>query len=135
MSIDIHVSDSIGENVFVDVEICKEKSVSKWQRFKKNHPKLATALCWSGLIAGGSLIAYGVLKGGRKLAKTPPMGRDNPRAHVRKDGKEKVGYDNKERANAQAMWDNFIHGTDMTAYECPICGKFHVGHDHAAKSA
>lgn len=131
MTIDVHISDTHTENINVQVNVNNGKSLSMWQKLRKNYPKQTTALCYSGVLALLGLVCYGL----GKITKTPPVGNDNSRSHVRKDGVPKVGYESKERANLQAMWDNIKYDTDMNSYLCPQCGKYHVGHDYTAKTA
>lgn len=49
------------------------------------------------------------------------------RAHVRKDGTLKQAYDEAE-AVAVAARMTARHDKKFDAYRCPICGRYHVGH-------
>lgn len=88
-------------------------------------------------IAKGAAVFAGVAAGVAVVAGTayvtlnePEIGKDSPRAHVRRDGHPKVGYDTKIRANAQVLVDACKHHTIMAPYKCRTCDKYHLGHKH-----
>lgn len=130
MSVNVHISDTHAENINIHVEMNNGESLSWWQRFKHDHPKMSIALCLSGIAIVGGVLGYGTYQ----ITKTPPLGKNSPRSHVRKDGVEKVGYKTKERANAQALYAKVRYGEDMNSYKCQVCDKYHVGHDYTSKS-
>jgi hypothetical protein len=48
-------------------------------------------------------------------------------AHWRADGEAKVRYRSEADANRAALQYRLEHGADLGAYECEMCGGWHLG--------
>lgn len=100
-----------------------------WKNFKEKHPVCAKAMKLVTGIGGAGVVAY---CGYKYVTHEPPMGNNSWRCHYRKDGKPKVKYANRERANIQVAVDLILHGTLMHSYKCVGCDGYHLGHKHKA---
>jgi hypothetical protein len=47
--------------------------------------------------------------------------------HWRADGQPKTRYRSEHDANRAAFANRLDHGVDLAAYECEICGGWHLG--------
>ena len=47
--------------------------------------------------------------------------------HWRADGQPKARFSSEQDANRAALGYRLEHGADLSAYECEICGGWHLG--------
>lgn len=116
----------MSSQVLCNFAASKQKmNMKAWNNFKERHPKCVKTIKRIAVVGGAGIITF---CGYKYIKHQPPMGNDSWRCHYRKDGKPKIKYSSKERANLQVVKDLVLHGTLMNSYKCRGCDGYHLGH-------
>ena len=81
-----------------------------WNNFKERHLKCVKTIKWIVGFGGAGIIS---LCGYKYLRQEPPKENNSWTCHYRKDGKPKIKYSSKERANLQVVKDLVLHAINV----------------------